>query len=351
MTGNVREWTVTSIGDDRVVLGGGWDDPYYIAGATETSALPVDRSPHNGFRLMTSFDEPALAARLRAPMKRTDVAPSPRDPVSEAVYAAYGRVFDYRRGPLNATVDRVDRLRLWTRERIQFEAGYGTERVTLHLYLPTIGAPPYRTVVYWPGWDTFSLDDIDHYFARQLDFVVKSGRAVAFPVYKGTFERHVGNLRRRPEFNSAEYRDNTIDGVKDLRRTIDYLETRPDIDMRTLGFFGYSWGGVNGPIALANEPRLRTAIINIGLLPRMPDTPEVDPVNALPRVRQPTLMLSGEFDPMIPVENARRYFSLLGTAPADKRHTIVVGGHFVPREILIRQTLEWLDRHGGSPGP
>jgi dienelactone hydrolase len=349
MTGNVREWTATSIGDERVVLGGGWNDPYYIAGAAETSAQPADRSASNGFRLATSFDEPALAARLRAPMERIAVAAAPREPVSDAVYAAYGRVFDYRRGPLNATVDRVDRLRLWTRERIQFDAGYGTERVALHLYLPTTGSPPYRTVVYWPGWDTFSLDDIDAYFYRQLDFVVKSGRAVAFPVYKGIFERRVGNVRRRPDFNTAEYRDNTIEGVKDLRRTIDYLETRPDIDSRTLAFFGYSWGGVNGPIALANEPRLRTAIINIGLLPRMPDTPEVDPVNALPGVRQPTLMLSGEFDPMVPVENARRYFSLVGAAPADKRHAIVVGGHFVPRDLLIREALDWLDRYG-PPG-
>jgi len=66
-------------------------------------------------------------------------------------------------------------------------------------------------VVYWPGWDTFALDDVDLYFAKQLDFIVKSGRAVAFPIYKGTFERKVGNVRRLPDFNTAEYRDNAID--------------------------------------------------------------------------------------------------------------------------------------------
>jgi pimeloyl-ACP methyl ester carboxylesterase len=183
-------------------------------------------------------------------------------------------------------------------------------------------------------------------FNRQLDFVVRSGRAVAFPIYKGTFSRRVGGASRRPDFNTAEYRDNAIDTVKDLRRTIDYLETRQDIDSRGLVFFGYSWGGVNGPLALANEPRLRSAIIDIGMLPEMRGVPEVDPFNALPRVRQPTLMLSGEFDPMIPVANAERYFALLGAAQKEKRHRIVVGGHFIPRQVLIRETLDWLDKYG-----
>src|SRR5690606_15458398 len=167
----------------------------------------------------------------------------------------------------------------------------------------------YQTVVYWPGWDTFGLDDADEYFAKQLDFIVKSGRAVAFPIYKGTFERRVGNVR--PDFDTVAYRDNAIDTVKDMRRTIDYLETREDIDGRALAFFGYGWGGVNGPMALAQEPRFRVAVIDIGLLPPMATIPEVDPVNALPRVHVPVLLLSGEFDAMVPVENARRYFELL----------------------------------------
>jgi fermentation-respiration switch protein FrsA (DUF1100 family) len=92
---------------------------------------------------------------------------------------------------------------------------------------------------------------------------------------------------------------------------------------------------------------LRVAVIDIGLLPPMPNVPEVDPVNALPRVRVPTLMLSGEFDAMVPVRDARRYFDLIGAPVADKRHEIVVGGHFIPRDVLIRETLDWLDRYLG----
>ena len=35
------------------------------------------------------------------------------------------------------------------------------------------------------GEDLGSIDE----YSRNMDFVVKSGRAVAFPIYKGTFER------------------------------------------------------------------------------------------------------------------------------------------------------------------
>ena len=349
MVGNVREWTATAIGDARIILGGSWNDPYYIAGTADASAPPADRSPGNGIRLAVTNDEPAVAAQVRAPIPhRTTAAPvDERPPVSDEVYAAYGRVFAYNQGPLNAVVEATETTRVWTRERIQFDAGYGNERMLLYLYVPTTGAAPYQTVVYWPGWDTFALNDIDEYFAKQVDFIVKSGRAVAFPIYKGIFERRIGSVHRRPEFNTAAYRDNAIETVKDLRRTIDYLETRADIDRQSIAFFGYSWGGVNGPSAMAQEPRIRTGVIDIGFLPPMTTTPEVDPVNALPRVHQPTLMLSGQFDAMIPMANAQRYFALIGAPPAQKKHVIAIGGHFIPRELLIREVLDWFDAHLG----
>jgi eukaryotic-like serine/threonine-protein kinase len=347
MLGNVREWTATAIGDERIILGGGWNDPHYIAGTADASAPPLDRSVGNGIRLAVTHDD-AAAARLRAAATRT-TAPATAElpPASDEVYAAYGRAFQYDRGELNAAIEAIDTTRMWIRERISLGAGYGSERMLLHLYRPTSGTAPHQVVVYWPGWDTFALDDVDEYFAKQVDFIVASGRAVAFPLYRGTFSRRDGPLRRRPAFGTAEYRDNTIYTVKELRRTVDYLETRRDMDAQALAFFGYSWGGVNGPVALAQEPRLRAAVIQIGLLPPMSATPEVDPLHSLPRVRVPTLLFSGEFDPMVPTANSRRYFDLIGTPAAHKRHVVAVGGHFIPRQLVIRETLEWLDRYLG----
>jgi formylglycine-generating enzyme required for sulfatase activity/dienelactone hydrolase len=349
MTGNVREWTSSRIGNQRIILGGSWHDPYYVAGTEDTAARPEDRTPGNGMRLALTADEPAVAARLHEPVEtRTTVSVNSPPPVSDDIYAAYRRVFDYDEKPLNASVGGADRGRLWTRERIEVDAGYGTERLPINLYVPTSGSPPFQAVVYWPGWDTFALSDADEYFERLVDFLVKSGRVVAFPVFKGTFERRLPQARR-PPFDSFEYRDNAIETVKDLRRAVDYLNTRSEIDREALAFVGYSWGGVNGPLALAIEPRLKVSVIVTGLLPLMPSIPEVDPVNALPRVRQPTLLLSGKFDAMVPLDNARRYFALLGTPADDKRHVLADGGHVIPRELLIRETVGWLDRHLGRP--
>ena len=103
--------------------------------------------------------------------------------------------------------------------------------------------------------------------------------------------------------------------------------------------------GAVGPrgVVLAQEPRIATAVIYVGFLPRRPMPPEVEPVNALPRVRIPVLMMSSEFDAVVPLENARRYFELIGTPAAAKKHVIASGGHFVPRDVLIRETLDWLD--------
>jgi hypothetical protein len=40
-------------------------------------------------------------------------------------------------------------------------------------------------------------------------------------------------------------------------------------------------------------------------------------------------------------------FQLLGTPDENKRHVIAEGGHDVPRQLLIRETLDWLDRYLG----
>jgi len=349
LTGNVREWTATAVGSEFIILGGSWSDPYYIAGTPDVSARPEDRSAGNGIRLVTTTDDVVTAARMRARVPNRTTAPAAvsQPPLPDEVYAAYSRVFDYDDSELEPVVERVDTTRLWIRERITIDAGYAGGRLPIHLYRPTGRKGPYQTVVYWPGWDTFWLADADEYFAKQMDFIIKSGRAVAFPIFSGTFERRVSSKVRTPAFGTAEYRDNTIHTIKELRRTVDYIQTRSDLDTAAIAFYGYSWGGVNAPLALAQEARFRTAIIHIGLLPPMAATPEVDPVNSLPRVRVPALVFSGEFDPMVPRENATRYFALIGTPDARKRQVWAIGGHFVPRALVIRETLDWLDRYLG----
>ncbi len=349
MVGNAREWTLNAKGDGRFILGGGWNDPHYVGVDTNFVQPPLDRSPTNGFRLAITRDEASVTTRARAPLPDEDRNFTAEPPISDELFETYQRIFSYDRTPLNATVEGTESTRAWARERISFDAAYGGERMILYLFLPTTGSPPYQTVVYWPGI-SFIFNSIDQY--RQEDYLLRDGRAIAFPVYKGNFER--GDRSPYPNPSSAAARDMSIQWINDMRRSIDYLETRADIDPERLAFFGLSWGAEKAPLALSMEPRLRAAVIHLGgvfynlSLMRGKPLPEIDPATYLPRVDVPVLMLNGEFDSIVPFEaSAKPFFELLGTAEADKKLVPAPGGHFVPREILARETLDWLDKYFG----
>ncbi|MEN8161206.1 MAG: hypothetical protein ABFS41_14130, partial [Myxococcota bacterium] len=88
---------------------------------------------------------------------------------------------------------------MWTVERVSVDAPYGDERMVVNLFLPKTAAPPYQTVIYFPGSASLfkeTSEDIDEYYEYPLflSFLVKTGRAVAYPVYKGTFERRDDRL-------------------------------------------------------------------------------------------------------------------------------------------------------------
>ncbi len=134
--------------------------------------------------------------------------------------------------------------------------------------------------------------------------------------------------------------------VKDLRRSIDYLETRPEFGDR-IAFYGLSWGG-GATIPAAIEDRLSAMVlVSMGFFG--PEAlPEVDQVTYAPRVTIPTLMLNGRYDFFFPVETHQiPMFELLGTPEEDKRHVVFDSGHSVPRREGIREILDWLDKYLG----
>ena len=99
---------------------------------------------------------------------------------------------------------------------------------------------------------------------------------------------------------------------------------------------------------MAIEPRFKTGILNVAGLRMVEVRPEEDAVNFLPRVRIPVLMLSGKYDSVFPYELSQKpFYRLLGSAPADKRHVVFEGGHFLPRTKLVEESLTWLDKYLG----
>src|SRR5215831_2725298 len=132
-------------------------------------------------------------------------------------------------------------------------------RVIAYLFLPKKGHPPFQTVVYFPGSGTIDIRSSGTLQPEPtFDFIIKGGRAVIFPVYKGTFERG-DDLKSDCPNTTSSYRDHVIAWSKDLGRSIDYLETRPEIDRNRLAYQGTSWGGAMGSLLPAVEDRIKCA--------------------------------------------------------------------------------------------
>jgi tRNA A-37 threonylcarbamoyl transferase component Bud32/dienelactone hydrolase len=352
MAGNVREWCWNSSTREgqRFVLGGGWNDPAYGFASDAVTQPPFDRSTSNGFRCIRYLGE----TQDEAASART-IGVSFRDffkerPSSDKEVQAFLRQYAYDQTPLGEkTISTDASAEGWTKEKVTFDAAHGGERVTAYLFLPKRAARPLQAVFVWPGDMGLQLPSSDTpQTLRLFDFIVKSGRAVIFPVFAGMYERRDGLESTLPN-ETAAYRDRVIRWVKEARRSVDYLETRPEIDVDRLAYFGHSWGGRLSGIALAADRRFKAAVLYVAGLRFPRSMPEVDPLNFVPRVRIPVIMLNGRYDHYFPVETAQRpMFVLLGTPDADKKWVVYEGGHFVPRDQLVRETLAWLDRYLGT---
>jgi len=276
------------------------------------------------------------------------------EPVADEIFDVYREQFFYDPAPLNVRLESSDdSAEEWIHERVSYDAAYGGERIIANLFLPKNAAPPYQTVVYFPGSGSLfqsSSDDIENYleFPVFLSFIVKNGRAALYPVYKGTFERHDPKLiPLHGGQDTYAYTEFTIQLVKDFKRSIDYLETREDIDTDRIAYYGMSWGGILGAIIPAVEDRLKASILVPGILHGRGRT-EVNQINYLSRVTLPTLMLGGEFDTRQPVETAIiPMYNLLGTPDDDKDLKLYPTDHIPPKTEIIRETLDWLDKYLG----
>ena len=119
-----------------------------------------------------------------------------------------------------------------------------------------------------------------------------------YPVYKGSYER--ASVPFPTIRIPTERRDLIIQFTKDFLRSVDYLQTRQDIDNHNLGFVGISMGAQRGPHLLALEDRMKTGILIHGGLIMAPQRPELDPFNFASHVTIPILMMNGRFDATYP---------------------------------------------------
>lgn len=353
MAGNVREWCWNQSEGKHLILGGAWSDPHYMFQMPYAQSS-FDRAAGNGFRCIKCISPESCPDKAAAPFPSADRRDySNEKPVSDEIFRIYKGLFSYDKTALDPVIESSDDSSpFWIKEKITYNASYGNERIIAYLFLPKKTKPPFQTVVYFPGSEAFVLRSSDKINEGYGDFMVRSGRAVLFPVYKSNFERYDGFVFPPSTVNSVNsWRSRMIYWYTDLARSIDYLETRKDIDGEEIAFFGESLGAAMGVVFMALEKRIQASILYVGgfcLLKSFKEIPEVDQINFAPRVTTLTLMLNGRYDFLFPYETSQvPMYRLLCTPKEHKVHKVYETGHHVPGNEITKETLNWLDKYLG----
>jgi dienelactone hydrolase len=350
MAGNAKEWCWNASGSKRFILGGAFSEPSYMFSDPDAQS-PFDRAATYGFRLAKYIAADEIPKVARDPIPAPERDYSKEVPVAADVFNAFKSLYRYDKAELDARVEAVDNgAERWKMEKVSYAAAYGNERVIAYVFEPRQVAPPLQTLVVFPGSGAIhmrSSGEIQLPMQRLLSFVVRSGRAVIYPVYKSTYERGDAVTSDIPA-PTAFYRDHVIQWSKDLGRTIDYIESRRDLDREKIAFYGLSWGAELGPLLLAVEDRIKTGILVGGGLALQRSLPEADVFNFAPYARQPMLMVNGRYDYFFPIDSTQLpLFRGLGAPSNDKRHVVFDAGHVPPNDPMMKEILDWLDRYLG----
>ena len=348
LAGNAREW-IFNQGDSqekRFIMGGGWNDPTYSFNDGYTQPA-LDRGLANGFRCIKEISAEAATTILVRPVPSEFRDYAKEKPADDKSFAIYARQYSYDKTPLDSKIEPTLDRESWNAEIVEINTGYNKERMQVYVYLPKKFMAPLQAVIYFPGSGAIHSRKFVPEANGSVDFIIKSGRALVVPVYKGTHQRHDELASDLPD-ESVLYKDHVIMWRKDIGRTIDYLETRSDIQADKVAFLGWSWGGYMGGIIPAVEKRIKVVVLNVGGMVMQKSLPEVDQINFLPRISQPVLMLNGKHDMYFPLETSQKpMFNLLGTPAKDKKMIVYDAGHLVPRTDFIKETLGWLDTYLG----
>lgn len=191
--------------------------------------------------------------------------------------------FPARRIPLNPkTLEKRD-YPGYTREAVVFESRPGLS-VFAYILTPKEGRGPFPAAICIPGHgrgvddivgvdakgnDRTDKDGYQHDFAIQI---VEQGLAaiaiepIGFGCRRGdeAKRRGLGTNSCQPAAGAALLFGETMIGwrVWDVMRTIDFIETRAELDARRIGCLGISGGGTITVFASALERRIRAALVS-----------------------------------------------------------------------------------------
>ena len=320
MAGNAKEWVWNIFGGRGLTLGGAFDEPTYLASQTAPEAR-MNRSLKNGFRTARLINPRDLN-----PFGDPIETQAPKDlsfykPMSDEVFNVYSRSFQV--SSTNPKFEEVyidDSHPVWIKERIKLEVGYNNESMDVLIFRPKNSFGLSAPIIVHPGANYYTtppeIDDINP-GEFSLDFLIKSGKTLIWPAWKGSLNRMPENVASN-EDTLRRFRNQFVAWVNDTDKTLDYLETRNDIDTDNIFYLGMSYGALFNTHTLLFENRYKGAILYVGgSFPTYP--PLADGINHLPRIKTPFLMLNGEQDYLVPKSAANFFYQFTGTPTKDKK--------------------------------
>jgi serine/threonine protein kinase/formylglycine-generating enzyme required for sulfatase activity len=347
MAGNVSEWCLNQRGDGFVASGGSWDDLFYLFGFH--GAYPGFYSSNKlGFRCVKIAPGPASGTSYDQGAMRLSEGDIPSyTPVSEPDFKALLSHYRYEKTPLEAQVIESSETAEWRREKIAY-IGAGGDRAFAYLYLPKNFPKPFQVIHFLPpGGVERGVYTLPGIIEASLAPFIKSGRAVFGVSLKGYLERKWPDSYTAPSPASVEFLEQTLNWVTDLRRGLDYLETRGDVDADKIAYMGPSAGGFK-MILPAVDLRYRSILLT-GASVRRDQTGWIagaNPINFVSRILAPKLMLHGRYDEASPYRTEGEPLYRLLREP--KRLLLFDGGHIPGDEILVPAVNNWFDETMGT---
>ena len=217
------------------------------------------------------------------------------------------------------------------------------------MFLPKRARPPFQIAVFMPGANAVDLrNSRAEVGSRRPASSSEAEERSCCPSIAGPMNVRRLNSGATPPGTRARFATTQSIWYKDLARTVDYLETRPDIAADKLAYIGVSRGAALAPVFLAVEHRIKAAALYIpgSTLDRLP--PEMDVLNFAPRMKIPVLSSTAGTISSSPKKHRRSCFlrrSALRRMTSAESCTDT--GHNLPRNEMITETLDWLDKYLG----
>lgn len=132
------------------------------------------------------------------------------------------------------------------------------DEVHLRVLLPATGSGPFPSVVLLHYWGA-SDQRIDVALAQELNRLGLAAVLIDLPFHLGRTPKGSASGELAIQPHPDRLTGSMIQSLSDVRRTIDWIQTRPELDAKRIALAGTSLGGLVGALAYAVEPRITVA--------------------------------------------------------------------------------------------